>query len=112
MAVLPISSALALSITVTGCAIVCGSVHTVPPQRLHVTAASPSIYMIRVATGDGANADTPVPPDGRVAFDVPIASRYCTSYLLGFIKVSSSTPDGTGHEQQTADPELGTGALS
>ena len=92
MAVLPISSALALSITVTGCAVVCGPVQTVPPQRLQVTAPTPAIYTIRVATGDGEKRDTPVPANGRVAFDVPIGSRYCTSYLFGFIKVSSPTP--------------------
>ena len=87
-----IVAALCLTMLGTGCAIVCGPVHTVPPQKLHVMAASPSIYTIRVATGDGANADSPVPPDGRVGFDVPIGSRYCTSYLFGFIKVSSPTP--------------------
>jgi len=27
-----------------------------------------------------------------VAFDVPIASRYCTQYLFGFIKISPPPP--------------------
>jgi hypothetical protein len=45
-----------------------------------------------VAAGDGEKRDTPVPANGRVSFDVPIGSRYCTSYLFGFIKVSSPTP--------------------
>jgi hypothetical protein len=91
-AVLLIPSILALAIGVTGCATACGPFHTVPPQKLCVVAASPAMYTIRVVTGDAENPDTPVPPDGRVAFDVPIGSRYCTSYLFGFIKVSSQTP--------------------
>jgi hypothetical protein len=85
-------TALCLTMLGTGCAIVCGPVHTLPPQRLHLIAASPSIYTIRVIAGEEFKTDTLVPPDGRVAFDVPLGSRYCTSYLLGFIKVDSPTP--------------------
>jgi hypothetical protein len=55
-------------------------------------AASPGMYTIRVVTGDAENPDTPVPADGRVEFDVPIGSRYCTTYLFGFIKLGSTTP--------------------
>ncbi len=77
---------------VAGCVIVCGPIHTVPKQKLHVMAPAPSIYTIRVAAGGGGRTDTPVPANGRVAFDVPIASRYCTSYLFGILKVTSQTP--------------------
>jgi hypothetical protein len=87
-----IVAALCLAIGVAGCAIVCGPVHTVPQQKLQVMASSPAIYTIRVTTGEGDGTDTPVPPDGRAAFEVPIGSHHCTSYLFGFIKVSSPTP--------------------
>ncbi len=35
---------------------------------------------------------TPVPANGRVSFDVPIGSRYCTPYVFGIIKVGAPTP--------------------
>ena len=91
--------AVVLSVTVlapavmgTGCAIVCGPVHTVPPQRLHVMAAAPDAYTIRVVARDGEKVDTPVPADGRVTVDVRIWSGRCTPYLFGFIKLKSATP--------------------
>jgi hypothetical protein len=55
-------------------------------------AAKPVAYAIRVVTGDKEHLDTPVPPDGRVAFDVPVGSRLCTPYLFGVIKVGWPTP--------------------
>ena len=92
MAVVLTFSASVLAFAVTGCAIVCGPVHTVPPQRLRVMADSPATYTIRVVTGDAEKTDSPVPPDGHVAFGVPIWSRYCTPYLFGVIKLGSPTP--------------------
>lgn len=82
----------ALTCFTAGCAIHCGPVQTVPPQKLHVMAATPSIYTVRVVTGDKEHIDTPVPPDGRLAFDVPVGSRLCTPYLFGVIKVGWPTP--------------------
>lgn len=81
-----------LTLTQSGCAIRCGPAHTVPAQKVHVVALSPSDYSVRVITCDGAHTDTSVPADGRLSFDVPIGSRYCTPYLFGVIKVGSSTP--------------------
>ncbi|MCW5550557.1 MAG: hypothetical protein KIS67_00180 [Verrucomicrobiae bacterium] len=55
-------------------------------------AAIPTAYVVRVVTGNKQHIDTPVPPDGRVAFDVPVSSRLCTPYLFGVIKVGWPTP--------------------
>jgi len=81
-----------LATTQWGCAIRCGPVQTVPPQRVHVVAVSPAAYVVRVVTEDKEQIDTPVPPDGRIAFDVPVSSRNCTPYLFGVIKVGWPTP--------------------
>lgn len=75
-----------------GCSVRCGPVQTVPPQKLHVIAAMPTAYVVRVVTGEKKHIDTSVPPDGRVAFDVPVSSRLCTPYLFGVIKVGWPTP--------------------
>jgi hypothetical protein len=82
------------ALTQSGCAIRCGPVHTVPAQKVHLIAPSPSDYSVRVITGEAEHTHTPVPANGRVSFDVPIGSRYCTPYLFGVIKVGSPTPVG------------------
>jgi len=81
-----------LSAFTMGCAIRCGPVQTVPPQKVHVMATAPAAYVVRVVIGDKEHFDTLVPPDGRVAFDVPVSSRLCTPYLFGVIKVGWPTP--------------------
>jgi hypothetical protein len=89
---LPLLTLTVLALTQSGCAIRCGPIHTVPAQKLHLLADSPTAYSIRVITGDGTHTDTPVPADGRVSFGVPIGSRYCTPYLFSVIKVGWPTP--------------------
>jgi hypothetical protein len=68
--------------TQSGCGTACGPVRTVPTQRLSLLTPSPVSYSIRVQPKVGAPIDTPVPPDGRVAFDVPVASRDSTILFL------------------------------
>ena len=79
----PILALIAIAFTQMGCGTACGPVRTVPGQRLSLVAPSPSSYTIRVHPDVGAPTDTPVPPDGRVAFDVPITSRDSTIYCFG-----------------------------
>ncbi len=83
--------ALCVALVSPGCAIHCGPMHTVPPQKIHLIATVPGDYAIRI-TDREEQPDLPVPPDGRVSFDVPIGSRYCTPYLFGVLKVGWSTP--------------------
>jgi len=57
-----------------------------------VITSSPNEYTVRIVTGQNEQADTPVPADGRVSFDVPVSSRYCTPYVFGVIKVGWPRP--------------------
>jgi len=86
-----ILAALCVALVAPGCAIRCGPIHTVPPQKIQIVAAVPGDYAIRIATRE-EQPDIPVPPDGRIAFEVPIGSRYCTPYLFNVLKVCWSTP--------------------
>lgn len=76
--VLTILALAIVAFTQSGCGTACGPMRTVPPQRLSLIAPSPTSYTIRVQPKVGAPIDTPVPPDGRVAFDVPVTSRDST----------------------------------
>jgi hypothetical protein len=81
-----------LALTQSGCAVHCGPIQTVPSQKVHLIAPSPSAYSIRVVTGDDTHLETPFPADGRISFEVPIGSRHCTPYLFGVVKVGWPTP--------------------
>lgn len=79
-----------LAALASGCAVACGPLRSPPGQKLHLDARTPTDYQIRVVDHD-ERFETPLPADGRVAFDVPVASRHCTQYFLG-IRVHSPTP--------------------
>jgi hypothetical protein len=81
-----------LALTQPGCAVHCGPIHTVPRQKVHLITPSPSSCSTRVFTSDDTHTDTAVPADGRVSFEVPIGSRYCTPYLFNVVKVGWPTP--------------------
>lgn len=86
-----ILAVLCVALVAPGCAMRCGPTHTVPSQKIHLFTTVPGDYAIRITAREG-QPDLPVPPDGRVSFDVPIGSRYCTPYLFGVLKVGWSTP--------------------
>jgi hypothetical protein len=85
--------ALVVTFTESGCVIACGPARTVSPQRLSVIAPSPNSYTIRVHSDAGAPIDTPVPLDGRVAFEVPVTSRESTVYCFGLPVHHHPPPD-------------------
>lgn len=65
--------------------------HTVPPQKIHLVTTVPGDYAIRITAREEL-PDLPLPSDGRITFEVPIGSRYCTPYLFNVLKVGWSTP--------------------
>jgi hypothetical protein len=91
--VLSILTLVAFGFTQAGCGTACGPVRTVPGQRLSLATPSPSRYTIRVQPEFGAPIDTPVPQDGRVAFDVPVTSRDSTIYCFGLAVYHYPPPD-------------------
>ena len=52
-------------------------------QALHIEAAEPAVYAIRI----GEAQPQPVHPDGRVAFEVPRLQSGCAVYAFGLVKV-------------------------
>jgi hypothetical protein len=72
----------AVAVSTAGCGTACGPVCTVPAQRLRIEASSPASYTVRVRPSVGDPIDTPVPPDGRLTFDVPVTSRASTIYCF------------------------------
>lgn len=86
-----ILSVLCVALVGSVCAIRCGPMHTVPPQKIHLDTTVPGDYAIRI-TAREEQPDIPVPPDGRITFEVPIGSLYCTPYLFNVLKVCWSTP--------------------
>jgi hypothetical protein len=80
--VLSILALIAVAFIQAGCGTACGPWRTVPTQRLALVASWPTSYIIRVQPDVGAPIDTPVPHDGRVAFDVPVRSRASTIYCF------------------------------
>ena len=79
---LTILALVAVALAQSGCVTACGPIRTVPSQRLSLVTPSPTSYTIRVQPHIGAPIDTPVPQDGRVAFDIPVTSRDSTTYFL------------------------------
>ncbi len=80
---LDISVWLAVALASAGCGTACGPMRTVPPQRLAILAPSPERYTVRVQPKTGLPTDTPVPPHGRLVFEVPVRSRDSTIFCFG-----------------------------
>ena len=93
MRILTILALVTVALSQTGCGTACGPIRTLPAQRLSLVTPSPSSYTIRVRPTVGAPIDTPVPMDGRVAFDVPVTSRDSTIFCFGLPVYHYPPPD-------------------
>lgn len=83
-----ISSLLPL-LLLTGCVYALRPYNTPSQQKLHVQAAAPTNYVVRVAGGESFSVAT----DGRVTFDVPRLRRGCDVYLFGIVKIGDGSPE-------------------